>query len=85
MKGKALLDHMEKVHDDYEVLVDKVPTEDKMIASREEEFAGLEPWEISEIVQGSLNDLPEGLEDHVDSIFDIVYNAVAEALDRARR
>jgi len=85
MKGKALLDHMEKIHDDYEILVDKVPMEDKMIAMREESAKTLEPWEISEIVQASLNSLPSGLEDHVDSLFDIVYDAVAEALDKIRR
>lgn len=85
MKGKALLDHMEKIHDDYEVLVDKIPMEDKLIAMREEPAKTLEPWEISEIVQASLNSLPPGLEDHVDSLFDVVYDAVAEALDKVRR
>ncbi len=84
MKGKALLDHMEKIHDDYEVLVDKIPLEDKLIASREESLKGLEPWEISEIVRASLNSLPPGLEDHVDSLFDVVYDAIAEALDKVR-
>lgn len=90
MKSKDLLDHMERVHDDYVDLVDKIPMEDKLIMSREEEFTvkfefDLEPWEISEIVQQSLNDLPDGLENEVDALFDIVYNAVSEALDRARR
>ena len=84
MKGKALLDHAEKIQDDYEVLVDKIPMEDKLIAAREEEFAGLEPWEISEIVQESLNNLPEGLEKYIDNIFDIVYGAVAKTVDRVR-
>lgn len=84
MKGKELLDHVEKIQDDYEVLVDKIPTEDKLIASREEEFADLEPWEISEIVQESLNNLPERLEEHIDIVFDIVYAAVAKAVDRIR-
>jgi len=84
MKGKDLLDHMEKVHDDYEVLVDKIPMEDKLIMAAEERLATLEPWEISEIVQSALRDLPEGLEDHMGSLFDVVYDAIAEALDRVR-
>lgn len=83
--SKELLDHAENVRDRYEVLVDKIPTEEKIIMSHEaEQTLGLEPWEISEIVQGALNELPEGLEDHVDTLFDVVYDAVAEALDRAR-
>ena len=83
--SKDLLDRLEKTHADYLVLVDKVPTEDKIIMSYEtEEIAGLAPWEISEIVQGALNGLPEGLEDHVDTLFDVVYDAVAEALHRTR-
>jgi hypothetical protein len=83
--SKELLDHAENVRDRYEVLVDKIPTEEKIIMAHEaEQTLGLEPWEISEIVQGALNELPEGLEDHVDTLFDVVYDAVAEALDRAR-
>ncbi len=89
--SKDLLDHMEKVHDDYPDLVDKddcfelpqISTEDKIIMAHEE--PGLEPWEISEIVQGALTDLPENLEDHVPALFDVVYEAISEALDRTRR
>jgi len=81
-----LLDHLEKVHDEYEVLVDKIPTEDKLIMAFEEELSVvLEPWEISEIVQGALRDIPEGLENHVDSLYDVIYDAILEALERARR
>ena len=81
-----LLDHLEKIHDEYEVLVDKIPTEDKLIMAFEEERSVvLEPWEIAEVVQSSLNNLPEGLENYVDSLFDVVYDAVSEALERARR
>lgn len=81
-----LLDHLEKVRDDYVDLVDKIPTEDKLLMSHGEvAIRGLEPWEVSEIVQGALNDLPEGLEDHVDNLFDIIYDAIAEALDRVGR
>jgi len=83
-EGKELLDHIEQVQENYVELVDKVPTEDKIIMSREE-ASGLEPWEISEIVQGALGNLPEGLDGYVDSIFDVVYGAVSEALDKTRR
>ena len=81
-----LLDHMERVHDEYEILIDKIPTEDKLIMAFEEELQViLEPWEISEVVQGALNELPEGLEDYIDSLFDVVYDAISEALERTRR
>ncbi len=84
--NEAILSHLEKIHEDYIELVDKVPTEDKIIMSREEAVAPstLEPWEISEIVQAALNSLPGGLEAHFDSLFDVVYDAVAEAVDRIR-
>jgi hypothetical protein len=84
IQSNDLLDHLEKVHEDYTELVDKASTEDKLILAHELEDFGLEPWEISEIVQHSLNNLPDGLEDHVDSLFDIVYDAISEALDRIR-
>jgi hypothetical protein len=83
--SKVLLDHAEKVRDRYEVLVDKIPTEDKIIMAHEaEQNASLAPWEISEIVQSALAELPEGMEEHVDVLFDVVYDAVSEALERAR-
>ena len=84
MKINDLLGHLEKVHDEYGELVDKIPMEDKLVMSREEALAvNLEPWEISEIVQGALSELPEG--SHVDNLFDVIYDAISEALDRARR
>lgn len=83
--SKALLDRVEKVRDDYLVLVDKIPTEDKIIMAHEaEETLGLEPWEISDIVTDALKELPEGMEDHIDTLFDVVYDAVSEALTRVR-
>lgn len=84
-RSNELLNHMERVQKDYVDAVDKMPTEDKLILSHEEALSDLEPWEISEIVQTALNDLPEGLEDHIDSLFDLVYDAISEALDRSRR
>ena len=86
MKSNDLLDHLEQVRDDYLEPIDKIPMEDKLIMSREEELTvTLEPWEISEVVRGALGELPESLEGHVDSLFNVVYDAIAEALDRARR
>ncbi len=86
MKSNDLLEHLEQVRDDYLVPIEKTPIEDKLIMSREEALAvNLEPWEISEVVQGALGKLPEGLEDQADSLFDVVYDAISEALDRARR
>ena len=84
-KSNPLLDHLERIHDDYvDDPIDKIPTEDKIIMAHEQEAQGLEPWEISVIVQGALNELPKGLEEHVDSLFDIVYEAITEALDKSR-
>ena len=81
-----MLEHLERVHDEYVELVDKIPTEDKLIMSREENSEmGLEPWEISEIVQTALGRLPEGIEEHVDLGFDIIYEAILEALSRSRK
>ena len=85
-KSTELLDHLERIHDDYvEDLIEKVSTEDKIIMSHEQEQQGLAPWEISAIVQGALSELPENLAEHADSLFDIVYDAVTEALDKSRR
>jgi len=85
-KNTDLLGHLENVHDAYIDLVDKIPTEDKLIISHEEiEKRGLEPWEISEIVQTALSRLPEGIEEHVDLGFDVIYEAILEALSRSRK
>jgi len=85
--NNELIDHLEKVRDDFLVPIDKIPMEDKLIMSREEELevaVTLEPWEISEIVQSSLKELPQGLEGHAGQLFDVVYDAISEALDRVR-
>lgn len=85
--NKELLDHLEKVSDEYLEMVDKIPTGEKLVRSREEEFRqqmGLEPWEINDVVQHALNSLPEGLEEHVGSLFDVLYDAVSEALARTQ-
>ena len=83
-----LLDHLEKVSDDYLQNIDKIPMGEKLVRAREEELRqtviGLEPWEISEVVQLALNKLPYGLEEHVGSLFDVLYDVVAEALSRVQ-
>lgn len=85
-KNNDLLGHLENVNGTYTELVDKIPTEDKLIMSHEEiEKRGLEPWEISEIVQTALSRLPEGIEEHVDLGFDVIYEAILEALSRSRK
>ena len=82
-KNTELLNHLERIHDDYGEVVDKISTEDKLLIAAEEQ-QGLAPWEISAIVQGALSELPEALAGHADSLFDIVYDAVTEALDKSR-
>ena len=86
MKNNNLLGHLEHINDTYTELVDKIPTEDKLIMSHEETGGtGLEPWEISEITQTALGRLPVGIEEHVDLGFDIIYEAILEALSRSRK
>lgn len=76
-----LLEHLEKIHNNISTAADKIVFD---IASHEEEQGTLEPWEISEIVKNSLSSLPEGTKEHTDEIFDIVYEAISEALDKVK-
>jgi len=82
--GKENDDSMEKFYEDDMNPIDKVPIEDKFVAAHAEEMRGLEPWEISEIVNAALGDIPECLGEHADTLFDTLYEAILEALDRAR-
>ena len=66
-------------------IMDKVPTEEKALQMQETELFYLEPWEIQDIAQEALGNLPEGLEEQVDLLFDVIYDAVSEGLARARR
>lgn len=85
--GDELLEHAERVLEDFVPLVEKVSMEDKLILAHEEMESSLEPWEIQEIAQGALArlqrllDLPE---DEVDLIFDVIYDAVSDGADRSR-
>jgi hypothetical protein len=72
------------VIDAYVPLVDKDSMEDKVILAHEEDSYGLSPWEVQEVVQDAMRNLPDGLEGHVDILFDIIYEAVADALERVR-
>ena len=85
MENRELLDHVIMVQTEYEELLDKIPTEEKMVRAQEEALIGLEPFEIQEIAQDALRNLPDGLEEHVDALFDVIYEAVSEAVDKARR
>lgn len=62
--------------------VDKTPIEDKLIAAYEQSLRGLEAWEITEIVQDALSKIPN-VED-VDFLFDVIYEACSDTLERAR-
>jgi hypothetical protein len=85
MENEDLLEHMEQTHEEYLDLVDKIPTEDKIYLSREEIHNGLEPWEISELAQEVIAQLPESMRtDDTDALFNLVYETINEALDRAR-
>ena len=82
--NNELLDHLEQIHGDYFETVDKIPTEDKISISLESPPGTLAPWEISEIVKSSLCNLPAEAQRYTDEIFDAIYEAVSEALDKSR-
>lgn len=70
------------VLEDYEI--DPLSMEEKIILSHEGPVE-LAPWEISEIVQTALADLSTSLEiEQVDIVFDVMYDAISEALERVR-
>jgi hypothetical protein len=71
-----------KSYDDYDL--DPLTTEEKIVLAHEQPF-DLEPWEITEVVQHALSRLTRELDvEEVDVFFDIIYEAVSEALERAR-
>jgi hypothetical protein len=68
--------------DDYDI--DPLSTEDKIILAHERPFE-LEPWEITEVVQRAMRPLSQDLDvEDADVLFDVIYDAVSEALERAR-
>ena len=71
-----------KGFDDYDI--DPLSMEEKIVLAHEQTFE-LEPWEITEVVQRAMNQLPQDLDvEDMDVFFDVIYDAVSEALERAR-
>jgi len=65
--------------------VDKIPMEDKIIAAFEEEnrAVDLTPWDIDGIVQEALGKIQDVIEpDSTDLVYDVVYEAITEAVHR---
>ncbi len=70
------------VLEDYEI--DPLSMEEKLILAHEGPVE-LAPWEITEIVQAALSNLSQELEvEQVDLVFDVIYEAISEALGRVR-
>ncbi len=70
------------VLEDYEI--DPLSMEEKIMLAHEGPVE-LAPWEITEIVQTALSNLSQELEvEQVDLVFDVVYEAISEALGRVR-
>ena len=85
MGNEELFEHACLVNDTYTELVEKISTEEKILLAEEESGAGLEPWEIAEITQHVLSKLPESMRnDDVDLLFDIIYDAINEAVDKVQ-
>ncbi len=70
------------VLEDYEI--DPLSMEEKIILAHEGPVE-LAPWEITEIVQTAMSNLPSDLGiEQVDMVFDVIYDAVSEALEAVR-
>ncbi len=70
------------VLEDYEI--DPLSMEEKIVLAHEGPVE-LAPWEITEIVQEAMADLPNELNvEQVDIVFDVIYDAISEALERGR-
>ena len=68
--------------EDYEI--DPLTTEEKLVLAHEAPIE-LAPWEITEVVQGAMADLPPDFDvEEIDLIFDVIYEAVSNALERVR-
>ncbi len=75
MTGKKVLEAYE---------LDPLTTEEKLVLAHEGPIE-LPPWEITQIVQGAMSGLSENLElEQIDIVFDVIYDAVSEALERVR-
>ena len=70
------------VLEDYEI--DPLSTEEKLLMAHEAPIE-LAPWEMQEIVQEAMAELPNELNvEQVDVVFDVIYDAISEALERVR-
>lgn len=70
------------VLEDYEI--DPLSTEEKVVLVHEAAIE-LAPWQITEIVQSAMADLPQELNiEQVDVVFDVIYDAIYEALQQVR-
>ena len=70
------------VLEDYEIA--PLSTEEKLVLAHEGPVE-LAPWEITEIVQDAMANLPQELNvEQVDLVFDVIYDAVSEALEHVR-
>ncbi len=64
--------------------MDKIPTEDKIIMSREEDFPvkELTPGEISRIVTNALRDLPDSLTQDETSLSEVLYDVAYAVMNQ---
>lgn len=71
-----------EVLEDYDL--DPLSTEDKLVSAHEGPIE-LAPWEITEIVEDAMSNLPRDFDvEQTDIIFDVIYDAVTEALNHRR-
>ncbi len=77
----ALLEQDRGIIESYIEDVDKIPTEDKIMAMYEEESVPLTPWDIDVIVQEALAKLGDVITiGNTDKAYEVIYEAVSEAV-----
>ncbi len=73
-------------HDEWEMedyVADPLTTEEKIVLAHEKPLE-LDSWEILEVVQSALRELPPGFDvEQIDILFDVIHDAVVEAVERA--
>lgn len=73
-------------HDEWEMedyVADPLTTEEKIVLAHEKPLE-LDSWEILEVVQNALRELPPGFDvEQIDILFDVIHDAVVEAVERA--
>lgn len=64
---------------------ERITTEDKICAAYEDRAALTTPWEIEELVQESLAQLPNDLsQEQIELIHDVMYETVTTAIENMR-